>query len=492
MRISEPVGRQIEILSRDDLDKIHGATMEVLQRHGIKVLEPRALELFDHAGADVDRKTRMVRIPESLIKKTLRKAPSEFKMYGRDPKYELDYGGNKVHFGVAGFAVRVQDLEGKVRPGKLADVGNIARIADYLENIHHILLTVTPFDIPDELHHLYCIEADWRNSIKTTDGFTWTAKKAQETIDMAAILRGSYEEVMKKPPLLGFMNPVSPLQLSKELTEGALVYAKYRQPVIYAPEGLAGATAPSTLAGLLTQQNAEVLAGIMVSQLANPGTPVLYGTASAVMDMKVGTAAMGGPEVGLINMATAQLGRYYNLPTRGTGGVTDSKLVDAQAGAETAMSMLLAAMSGMNFIYEACGGLDGTLTFSYEKLVIDDEIAGMVSRILRGIDVSEETLAVDEICRYGSTNYLGSPHTSKTFRKEHYLPTLFDRRCWETWLKAGGRDISQEARRKANWILKEHKVEPIEKSVQAEIEGYIKKVTKEWLNSASIASSVSG
>jgi trimethylamine--corrinoid protein Co-methyltransferase len=489
--VREPLARQYEILSGDDLDKIHGATMEILRRHGIRVLEPKALELFGDAGADVDRKTRMVRIPENLVKETIRRAPSEFKMYGRDPKYELDYSGNKVHFGVAGFALRVQDLEGKVRPGTLADVENIARIADFLENIHHILLTVTPFDVPDELYHLYCIEADWRNSVKTTDGFTWTTRKAQETIDMAAILRGSPEEVMKKPPLLGFMNPVSPLQLSKELTEGALVYAKYRQPVIYAPEALAGATAPSTLAGLLIQQNAEVLAGIMVSQLASPGTPVLYGTVSAVMDMKAGTAAMGGPEVGLINIATAQLGRYYNLPRRGTGGVTDSKLVDAQAGAETGMSMLLAAMSGMNFIYEACGGLDGTLTFSYEKLVIDDEIAGMVTRILGGIEISEETMAVEEICKYGSTNYLGSPHTSKSFRKEHYLPSLFDRRYWETWLKAGGRDIAEEARRKANWILKEHKVEPIDKDVQDEINNYIKDVTKKWLKSASISSSTS-
>jgi len=488
LQIRELVGRQFEILSRDDLDKIHGATMEVFRRLGIKVFESKALELFDRAGADVDRKTRRVRIPESLVKETLRKAPSEFKMYGRDPKYELDYSGNKVHFGVAGCAMRVQDLDGKIRPGKLADVENLAKIADYLENIHHILLTVTPSDVPDEVYHLHCINADWKNSVKTTDGFTWTARKAQETIDMAAILRGSYEEVMKKPPLLGFMNPVSPMQLSKELTEGALVYAKYRQPMVVAPEALAGATAPSTLAGLITQQNAEVLAGIMVSQLANPGTPVLYGTASAVMDMKTGTAAMGGPEVGLINMATGQLGRYYNLPRRGTGGITDSKLVDAQAGAETAMSMLMAALSGMNFIYEACGGLDGTLTFSYEKLVIDNEIAGMVSRILGGIDVNEETLAVDEICKYGSTNYLGSPHTRKMFRREHYLPTLFDRRCWEAWLKAGGRDISQEARRKAKWILKEHKVEPIEKGVQAELDGFIKKITKEWLDSAPIAS----
>jgi len=446
----------------------------------MKVLEPKALELFDHAGADVDRKTMMVKIPESLVKETLRKAPSAFKMYGRDPNYELDYSGNKVHFGTAGLAVRVQDLDGKIRLGKLADVENLARIADYLENIHHIVMTVTPSDVPDEVYHLHCINADWKNSVKTTDGFTWTARKAQETVDMAAILRGSYEEVMKKPPLLGFTNPVSPMQLSKELMEGALVYAKYRQPVLYAPEALAGATAPASLAGLLVQQNAEVLAGIMVSQLANPGTPVLYGTVSAVMDMKTGTTALGGPEVGLINVAAGQLGRYYNLPRRGTGGNTDSKLVDAQAGAETAMSMLMSAMAGMNFIYDACGGIDGTLTFSYEKLVIDNEIAGMVSRILRGIEVNEETLAVDEICKYGRTGYLGSPYTARTFRKEHYLSTLFDRRCWEAWLKAGGRDMSKEAREKAKWILKEHKVEPLEKGVQAGIDEFIKKTTNNY------------
>lgn len=478
MKGKEPICAPFEILSRDDLDKIHAATMEALQRLGIRISEPNALSLFDDAGADVDKKTRIVRIPESLVNEAVRRAPSEFKMFGRDPKYELDYSGNKVYFGVAGCATRVQDLDGRFRPGTVADVENIARIADYLDNIHHILLTVTPFDVPDEVYHLHCINADWKNSIKTTDGFTWTAKRAQETIDMAAILRGSYEEVVKKPPLLGFMNPVSPMHLSKELTEGTIVYAKYRQPIVIAPEALAGATAPSTLAGLLTQQNAEVLAGIILVQLAGPGTPVLYGTVSATMDMRTGTAATGGPEASLLNIATAQLGRYYNLPRRGTGGTTDSKIVDAQAGAETAISMLMAAISGMNFIYEACGGLDGTLAFSYEKLVVDDEIAGMVSRILRGIDVNEKTLAVDEICKYGFANYLGSPHTGSTFRREHYLPNLFDRRHWETWLKAGSRDISKEARRKAQWILKEHRTEPIDRDIQTEIDDFIKKAMR--------------
>lgn len=479
MQIIEPIGGQLEILSADDLDRIHAATVEVLQRVGLKVFAPEAVDLFEKAGADVDRKTEMVKIPEALLKETIRRAPSEFKLYGRDPNYVLNYRENLVHFGVSGLAVRVHDLDGKTRPATVKDVGDLARLADGLDHIHQLLMTVTPSDVPDEVYPLHCIRADWENCVKTTDGFSWSRRKAQETIDMATILRGGVDELVKKPCLLGFTNPVSPLQLSRELMEGALVYAHYRQPMLYAPEALAGATAPATLGGLLVQQNAEVLSGIMVSQLANPGTPVMYGTVSAALDMRTGTTALGGPEVGLLNVATGQLGRYYNLPRRGTGGNTDSKTVDAQAGAETAMNLLMAALGGMNFIYDATGSLDGSLAVSYEKLVIDNEIAGMVTRTLQGIDTSEEALAVDEIAAVGpNAAYLGRAHTLRTFRREHYLPVLFDRTPWENWLKQGAKDITASARERARKILKEHEVPPLEKSVQLELDAFIKKTTK--------------
>ncbi|MCJ7489900.1 MAG: trimethylamine methyltransferase family protein [Thermoplasmata archaeon] len=483
MQIKEPTGGQLEILSRDDLDKIHGATVEILQRLGMKIWEPTALKLFKDAGAEVDEKTMMVRIPESLLKETIRKAPQEFKLYGRDPDYVLNMAGNKVHFGPSGLAVRVHDLEGRVRPGTLKDVGDLARLVDALENIHMNVMNVTPSDVPDDLYHLYVIQEDWKNSVKTTDGYNWTARKAQETIDMASILRGGTEELMKKPCLLGFTNPVSPMQQSKELIEGALVYAKYKQPMVYAPEALAGGTAPATLAGLLAQQNAEVLSGIMISELANPGTPVFYGTVSAALDMKTGATALGGPEVGLINIATGQLGRYYGLPRRGTGGNSDSKTLDAQAGLETATNMLMAGLAGMNFIYDACGSLEGSISTSYEKLVIDNEIAGMVTRVLGGIEVTEETLAVDEICKAGpNASFLGTPFTAKHFRTEHFLPTLLDRRSMDSWLKAGSKDITAVAREKAKKILKEHEPVPMDKGVTAEIEEYVKKTTREYLD----------
>jgi trimethylamine--corrinoid protein Co-methyltransferase len=481
LEIKVPKGGQLELLSRDDLDKIHGATVEILQRLGMKIWEPTALKLFKDAGADVDEKTMMVRIPEGLLKDTIRKAPSEFKLYGRDEDYVLNMAGNNVHIGPAGLAVRVRDLDGKIRPGTLKDVGDLARLIDALDNIKMNVMNVTPSDVPDDIYHMQVILEDWKNCVKTTDGYNWTARKAQETVDMASILRGGTEELMKKPCLLGFTNPVSPMQQSKELIEGALVYAKYMQPMIYAPEALAGGTAPATLAGLLAQQNAEVLSGIMISQLANPGAPVFYGTVSAALDMKTGATALGGPEVGLLNVATGQLGRYYGLPRRGTGGNSDSKTLDAQAGLETATNMLMAGLAGMNFIYDACGSLEGSITTSYEKLVIDNEIAGMVTRVLNGIEVTDETLAVDEICKVGpSASFLGTSFTAKHFRNEHFLPTLLDRRSLESWTKAGSEDITAVAREKAKKILKEHEPVPMDKSVATEIEAYVKKTAKTY------------
>ena len=481
MSVREPEGGQLEILSKSELDKIHGATVEVFSRLGVKVWAPKALALFKAAGAEVDQKTMTVKISESLLKETVKKAPAEFEMYGRDPKYKLTYGGKRVHYSTVGQPVRLQDLDGNVRSATVKDMENLAKIADYCDNIHHLSRMTTPLDVPQDVQHLHCIWANCKNSIKTTNGYNHGERKAQETIDMAAIIRGSHDELVKKPLLLGITNPVSPMQLSQQLIEGAILYAKYKQPMVYAPEIIAGATGPVTLAGVLVQQNAEVLAGIMVSQLANPGTPVMYGTVCTVLDMKTGATALGGPEVGLYNVASAQLARYYSLPSRGTGGNTDSKVLDSQAASETATGVLMASLAGMNFIYDAAGSLDGSLTLSYEKLVIDNEVCGMVSRILDGVAVNDQTLAVDEICRVGpSATYLASPFTMKMFRKEHFIPALLDRKSRETWEKEGAKSLETVAREKTRSILKEHMPEPIDKGVAADVEKFMKKVTKSY------------
>jgi len=290
--INEPTGGQLEILTHAQLESIHAATIDVLWKLGVKVWEKNALKLFKDAGASVDERTMMVRIPEELLKETVEKAPSQFYYYGRDPKYRLMMGQKKVHFSIVGQPVFVHDLDGKIRRGVVKDTEDIARIGDSCRNIHHVSVGTVPSDVPDDMHAYHVMLINWKNSVKTTDGYNYGAQMAAETVEMASILRGGDEELRKMPTLLGYVNPVSPMQLSRELIEGALVYAKYNQPVLYAPEALAGGTAPVTIAGLLVQQNAEVLAGIMVSQLANPGTPVFYGTVSAAMDMRTGAAAL--------------------------------------------------------------------------------------------------------------------------------------------------------------------------------------------------------
>ncbi len=479
MNVREPVGGQLEVLSKTDIDKIHGASMEVLSRIGVKVWSPQALGLFAEAGADVDTKTMMVKVPESLVMSTISKAPSQFYFYGRDPSYRLLMGRRRVHFALCGQGVKVQDLDGSVRLATVKDVENMARLADHCDWIHHSSMMTTPMDVPPESMHIHALWANLKNSSKTTDGYNLGSRWAEETLGLAAIVRGGMEELVKKPTLLGFTNPVSPMQLSKDLIEGAIVYAKHNQPILYAPEALAGGTAPATLAGLLVQQNAEVLSGIMVSQLANPGAPVLYGTVSAVLDMRSGATALGGPEVGLINLATAQLARRYNLPCRGTGGNSDSKLVDVQAGIETTLSLMHAAYAGMNFIYDSAGSLDGSITTSYEKIVVDNEICGMVARSLEGIKVDHETLAVDEIVRAGpAANFLASEHTRRMFRSEHFMPTLLDRRSRDAWEAAGGKDMASVARERAKQMLKEHVPKPLDRTVLRDGEAYVKKVTK--------------
>lgn len=479
MEVHEPIGGQLELLSRGELDMIHAGTITVLSKVGVKVWEQTALELFADAGADVDRKQHTVRISEDLLKETVGRAPHEFYFYGRAEGYRLRMGARRVHFSIAGQPVNVHDLDGKVRRATVRDAEEIARLGDACRNIHHISVGTVPGDVPDAVHPHHVMFANWNNSIKTTDGYNYGRAAASETIEMASILRGGKEELRKIPTLLGYVNPVSPLQLSMELIEGALVYAEYGQPVLYAPEALSGGTAPATIAGLLVQQNAEVLAGIMVSQLAHPGTPVLYGTVSAAMDMRTGAAALGGPEVGLINIASAQLAKYYGLPCRGTGGNTDSKVVDAQAGAETAQSILMAGLAGMNFIYDAAGSLDGSLILSKEKVVLDDEICGMVSRILEGIKVTDETLALDEICAVGaSASHLGRAFTSHHFRKEHFIPSVMERRSREAWERDGMKDLAGQAREKANRILKNHVPEPMDEDVVSELRKYLAAVTK--------------
>ena len=477
-------GGQLRILTSDELYEIHLATLEILERIGVKVPGQKALRMLGEAGAHIDIRKKIARIPEYLIEEGIKKAPSGFSLFGRDPKYKLRFEDRRVYFSMGGQSVNVLDLEtGKRRASTLKDCEDFCRLADALENIHHASSSVVrPRDVPDSVAHVYQLFAGFRNTTKTVDGEIYGQAIAMDGIRMASVVAGGEEELKKRPLLLGFHNPVSPLQLSEKLTEGLMVYAKYKQPVLIAPEAQAGATAPVTLAGLLAQQNAEVLSGIVIAELVNPGAPVLFGTVSTIMDMKTGNLAYGAIEAGLINVATAQLAHYYGLPSRGTGGGTESKISDIQAGFEKAMTLMMAALAGINFIYDAAGVLESTLTASYEQAVIDNEICGMVSRALRGVEISDETLAIDVIEDVGpGGQYLDQRHTLEYLRKEHYLPTIINRERMERWERAGSKDLREVAREEAKRILKEHQPEPLDRNIEEELKKIIKEVEKREL-----------
>lgn len=469
---------RLEPFTKGELARIHGATVRILEGTGIRVLEPEAAKLLEAAGASWDSQTNIVKIPEPVLKELLMRSPSRFKLYGRDPKRVLSFGEGNVYMSTMGTAVQVEDPDGSVRPSTLKDVENFYRLSDALPCLDHSSWVVWPRDVPDPLVHIYEVLYGFKHNTKSIDGYNWGRAYSQDTIDMAAIVAGGVDELMRRPLLLGFTNPVSPLTLAKETTEGLLVFAKYGQPCIMPPECMAGGTAPSTLAGVLVQQNVEVLASIAVAQAAREGAPVFYGSVSTIMDMRIGAVALGAPEAGLLSLGAAQLARYYGIPSRGTGGNTEALTSDYQAGAETTTTLLLAALAGFDFIYDAAGSLESSLTASYAKLLLDNDVCGGVRRTISGIDVSDDTLAIEVIEAVGLKGaYLSHPHTRSHFKREHFQPATFHRGA-RSDQKNLDRVLKDKAQARCDGILKDHVVPPLDPAIEAKLYDFLKNAMK--------------
>lgn len=468
---------RLEPFTRGELQKVHAATVRVLERTGVRVLDPEAAKLLQGAGATYDDVTEIVRIPENVLKQLLMLAPSRFRLFGRAQDHILAFGEGNTYFSSMGTAVQVEDGHGSVRPPTLKDVEAFYRLVDASPFLDHASWVVWPRDVPNEVVHIYEVLFGFKYNTKSLDGYNWGKLYSQDTIDMAAIVAGGYEELAQRPLLLGFTNPVSPLTLAKETTEGLVAFARAGQPCIMPPECMAGGTAPSTLAGVLVQQNAEVLASIAVAQCVRPGAPVLYGSVSTVMDMRTGAVALGAPEAGLISLGAAQLARYYGIPSRGTGGNTEALSPDYQAGAESATTLLLSGLAGFDFIYDVAGSLESSLSASYAKLLLDCDLAGSVRRVLSGIDVNEETLAADVIESTGlHGSYLAHPHTLSHFRREQFLPETFMR---GSRVSREGMDVEEKAQRRAETILREHVIDPpLEPAIEAKLNAFVKRALK--------------
>lgn len=476
-------GGQLKILSDKDIEKIHHSALNILWGTGVEVREDQAFEILKKAGCPTNGKT--VRIPDHLIKEAIQSAPKTFTLYGRDPNFEVRLEDRLVYYEPMIGRLNILDLEtGLRRRTTLDDVAKLIQVADALE--HYTLLhsgAIMPHieGVPDEVAHVCGYFTSVKNSSKVIKGVVRGKEKSKDCIRMAAVIAGGEEALKKRPNIFTTCNVISPLEYMVEQTEGLIEYAKVGLPVDIASEPQCGATSPVTMAGTLAQQTAEILGMVVISQLVNPGTPVLMGTVAAAMDLRNGMIALGGVEAALLNVAHAQMAQFYGIPSRGTGSNTESKILDMQAGYEKAITLSLPALAGINMIFYP-GTMDHAMTVSLESLVIDHEICGMIGRILQGISVTEETIGLDLIGKVGpGGHFLNQKHTLRHLREEHFLPKLSDRDSYEIWTEKGKGGIRERAKEQVRNILAEHIPLPIDSAVEKELLSIIKEVEKRSL-----------
>ena len=450
-------GGRYKPLTAEDIGKIHETVFKVLEDVGIEVRLDEARDLFRSAGAAVDEERCVVRIPAGLAEDLISKAPDTVTLCGRDEKGDLDchIGGTRVYMGTGGTALNVQDPgSDSTRPASLDDIRNMARLVDVLDNIHFYMLNVYPNELPGETVDVNRFGTALNYTRKHVMGGVYTREGVRNVIKMAEQIAGGAGKLRERPFISLVTCVVSPLRLDEHYSQLTIETARRGIPVVLPAEPLCGATSPVTLAGNLVVLTADTLAGVMLTQLVNPGTPAIFGSVASVAELRTLKYLSGSVEMGLLNAGAAQMAQFYRLPYYATAGMSDSKVNDAQAGYESAVTNVLVALAGGNFIHDAAGFLEFCMTASYDKLVIDNEICGMVMRAVEGITVDDDTLAYDLIRKAGpGGHYISSRHTRHHMRTEQFFPELSDKEDRPRWEAAGARETKTRAAEKVRAVL---------------------------------------
>lgn len=458
-------GGSFQPLSADDVTRIHQASLDVLEQVGIEVPPSECRDIFQAAGARIDPSRNRVYIPRSMVEDALATAANQVLLFGREPRHTLTLGGTHVYMGTGGAAVNVLDPQTKRRrESTLADVARLGRLVDALDNIHFYLRPCVARDIPIKNLDLNTYYAALTNTTKHVTGNCFSVDTAHEVLELAAMIVGGAEK-LRREPIVSFVTcwTVSPLRYAPETVAVLTEIVRQEMPVFLSSAPQSGATSPAALAGSLVQINAEELSGVVYCQLVKPGTPVVLGYVPSVSDLRTGNFTGGAPEFALMHAAAAQLGQFYNLPVYNSSGLTDSKIPDIQAGYEKGLTGLAAALAGANYVHHSAGMLESMLTVAYEQYVIDDEINGAIMRMVRGIEVTEETLSVEviaEVCR-GEGHYLGTQQSLEMMNTEYFYPHTGDRRRRDDWVADGSQDMWERARQKTREILQTHRPVPL-------------------------------
>ena len=440
-------GGSFKPLTEKSIEKVHQTAMRIIEEVGFEVNSETALELYGKAGASVDLQERRVRLSKEKAMELINTAPSEVRLCGQNEKHDLLLGGNRVYAGTGGTALYIYEpaTENK-RPATLEDLKKIAKLVDQLDNIHLFMLPTYPNELPIEQVDVNRFFAGLDNSTKHVMGGVYTIDGVKQVIQMAELVAGSAEALRQRPLISMITCSISPMKLDAHYGDLIVAIAKSGIPLVCPAEPLCGATSPVTLAGNLVIQTVDSLMGVMLTQIVNPGTPVIFGSVATSTNLKNLDYLAGSIEMGLINAAGAQMAQFYQLPFYATGGMTDSKVLDSQSGYESALTSLLCALAGSNFIHDAAGLMEFAMTVCYEKFIIDNEILGMVMRAVEGIRVDDDTLAFDLIKQVGpGGNFVTTKHTRHFMRSEHYQPSLSDRNSREEWERDGKRTTWEKA-----------------------------------------------
>jgi trimethylamine--corrinoid protein Co-methyltransferase len=468
------VRTQFQILSQDERQEVTLAALAVLERTGIVLHSDEALSILEENGARVEG-TR-VYIPSSLVEKARVIAPVSFTLYGRERETSgnLAICPNHVHYGPSITATHFLDPRtGERRLYFREDAVSAARVCDALPNIDYVAAQGSISDVHPDLMEVYEFATLIANCGKPVMAWSNTVDGCRDIHRIGIAVAGG-EDLLTQYPSYFFLGcSISPLIIPKEVAEQLLYCARHAIPYVFGPCPMCGATTPSTLASTLVVATAECLAALVIAQSVNPGTPFLIGGSLATMDMQTATMPYGAPELSILCAAEAEIARHLGVPVWTTAGVSDSKLVDEQAAMEGAMSVVLAGLSGADLIHNV-GFIEGCLTGSLQYLVMMDEAISYVKRVLRGIEVKPDTLAVDWIEKIGpGGDFLSTEHTLKHFRTEFWYPSLMDRQMREGWDHAGQKSMPERVQEKLDRILDTHRPPPLPEEVQVEIEAIL-------------------
>jgi trimethylamine--corrinoid protein Co-methyltransferase len=466
------------VLSEDQIHELSRAVFHVMEKAGFKIYHQGAREMLRSAGAQV--RDDIVYVPEFIVRQCIASAPKGWTIYNRGGERTLEVEGRKSYYGTSTASPNTKDaLTGNVHPTTVGDLALAARVADALEHIDWVMPMGSCQDVPATAADIHEFYATVTNTVKPIVFLTYSARGAELVYEMAAEVAGGLDELRRKPFLVIYPESISPLVFPAEVVDRMFVAADLGLPQMTGPSIQLGATGPVTVAGAVAQGMAESLMGLVLAQLRRPGCPVGTGCNFGILDMRLGLLTVSAPEMNLALAAQAELAQHFGLPTWGLAGATEAKVVDAQAGAESAFGILAQGLAGLNLIHDV-GYMDSAMICSVEQLILGNEIIGMTKRFLRGLEINAESVARDVISEVGPAgNYLQQMHTLHNFRKELWRPGIFTRQAYNAWYADGAKDTDKRIQEEIRRLAETHEPTPLSQEILAALDRLKAKGEKE-------------